>query len=234
MRRGFTLIELLVVIAIIAILAAILFPVFAKAREKARQTSCLSNVKQMILGVLQYAQDYDELLVPGIGGAPGKTTTWPVSQSTAFTNFAMNMDLIYPYVNNVQMFFCPSGPMPTSTVSGNYGFNAALCPDTRGGLVPQRLGNLRTPAETFIVLDAGPYMISWSYVTTPTGSFWYVPGTAGGRNPAGEGSPAVAAVYQNDYVSGRHNEGINVGLADGHAKWFSGSSVRGNPQWWTP
>ncbi|MEN6304741.1 MAG: prepilin-type N-terminal cleavage/methylation domain-containing protein, partial [Armatimonadia bacterium] len=66
-RRGFTLIELLVVIAIIAILAAILFPVFAKAREKARQSSCLSNMKQMGLACLQYAQDYDEVLPAGMG-----------------------------------------------------------------------------------------------------------------------------------------------------------------------
>ena len=234
MRRGFTLIELLVVIAIIAILAAILFPVFAKAREKARQTSCLSNVKQMILGVLQYAQDYDEMLVPGLAGAPGKTTTWPVSRNAAFTSIAMNMDLIYPYVNNVQMFFCPSSPNTVDAHAANYGFNSALCPDTRGGLVPQRLGTLRNPAETFIVFDSGAYMMGWGYVTTPSGSFWYVPGTAGGRNPAGESSIAIAAAYQNDYVSGRHNQGINVGLADGHAKWYSGSSIRGNPQWWTP
>jgi len=63
-RKGFTLIELLVVIAIIAILAAILFPVFARAREKARSSSCLSNTKQIVLAILMYAQDYDERMVP--------------------------------------------------------------------------------------------------------------------------------------------------------------------------
>ena len=73
-RKGFTLIELLVVIAIIAILAAILFPVFAKAREKARQTTCLSNQKQLNLAVLSYAQDYDEILTPSlIYWVPGNT-----------------------------------------------------------------------------------------------------------------------------------------------------------------
>ena len=86
-RSGFTLIELLVVIAIIAILAAILFPVFAKAREKARQSSCLSNVKQIMLGVLQYCQDYDENLpigtsywyAPDGGGAASRTDPMPWS-----------------------------------------------------------------------------------------------------------------------------------------------------------
>jgi prepilin-type N-terminal cleavage/methylation domain-containing protein len=76
-RKGFTLIELLVVIAIIAILAAILFPVFARAREKARQASCLSNCKQMGLGAVMYAQDYDEMTVPGyMDDANGGTRTW--------------------------------------------------------------------------------------------------------------------------------------------------------------
>ena len=90
-RRGFTLIELLVVIAIIAILAAILFPVFAKAREKARQSSCLSNVKQLMLCVLEYAQDYDETLIPA-------------SQLRSGDWFLV----LDPYVKNKQIWSCPS------------------------------------------------------------------------------------------------------------------------------
>ena len=90
MRRGFTLIELLVVIAIIAILAAILFPVFARAREKARQASCLSNCKQLGLGALMYAQDYDEVV--GI-------YDWQAVRMFLVTE---------PYLKNEQIFICPS------------------------------------------------------------------------------------------------------------------------------
>ena len=87
-RRGFTLIELLVVIAIIAILAAILFPVFAQAREKARQTQCLSNMKQVGTGVFMYCQDYDETLPPNNDGVvdfndPTASTWKPIASSTA-------------------------------------------------------------------------------------------------------------------------------------------------------
>src|SRR5438309_7840989 len=92
---GFTLIELLVVIAIIAILAAILFPVFAQAREKARQAACLSNCKQMALGVMQYTQDYDELL-PVIGDNGQCRGRWQWQ--------------IFPYVKNGQVFTCPNLP----------------------------------------------------------------------------------------------------------------------------
>jgi prepilin-type N-terminal cleavage/methylation domain-containing protein/prepilin-type processing-associated H-X9-DG protein len=94
--RGFTLIELLVVIAIIAILAAILFPVFAQARAKARQTACLSNMKQIGTAVLMYSGDYDESIVPSENGAVGvNLTSWPT--------------LIQPYVKNRDVFVCPSG-----------------------------------------------------------------------------------------------------------------------------
>ncbi|NLO06682.1 MAG: DUF1559 domain-containing protein [candidate division WS1 bacterium] len=95
-KRGFTLTELLVVIAIIAILAAILFPVFARAREKARQASCLSNVKQLGLAAMMYAQDYDETLPPAItGNVAGLVTTY---------------ELLVPYAKNRQLERCPSDP----------------------------------------------------------------------------------------------------------------------------
>jgi prepilin-type N-terminal cleavage/methylation domain-containing protein/prepilin-type processing-associated H-X9-DG protein len=92
-KKGFTLIELLVVIAIIAILAAILFPVFAQAREKARQTSCLSNLKQIGLAELQYVQDYDERFSGSYQNGPNGRVYYP--------------ELVYPYTKNAQIFFCP-------------------------------------------------------------------------------------------------------------------------------
>src|SRR5687768_3598444 len=112
--RGFTLIELLVVIAIIAILAAILFPVFARARENARRTSCLSNVKQMGLGVMMYVQDYDETY-----SRNSQYTTDP--GSTAALKYWDS--LLEPYTKSTQVFICPSTISGTTPLSGNYGVN---------------------------------------------------------------------------------------------------------------
>ncbi len=125
---GFTLIELLVVIAIIAILAAILFPVFAKAREKARQIACASNLKQISLGLLQYTQDNDETLPQCYHGNINTSDT---------TGDYKWMDAIYPYVKSTAVFNCPDDPFPGGTVGparyqyesgtnyGSYAINAA-------------------------------------------------------------------------------------------------------------
>ncbi|MES2459710.1 MAG: DUF1559 domain-containing protein [Armatimonadota bacterium] len=109
--RGFTLIELLVVIAIIAILAAILFPVFAQARAKARQTACLSNMKQIGTALLMYSGDYDETIVPSQNGAVGvNLVSWPT--------------MTLPYIKNQDVFVCPSGdenaaPAPSDQVAAS-------------------------------------------------------------------------------------------------------------------
>ena len=154
-KRGFTLIELLVVIAIIAILAAILFPVFAQAREKARQTSCLSNTKQLSLGFMQYVQDFDEHLPNayaagnGIGGtaasgalgcplaAGGRGTTFgqlggwmyycDYAANGTGTNFDPAQGSINPYTKNSQMFVCPSD---SSGQKNSYAYNQLLVPTT--------------------------------------------------------------------------------------------------------
>jgi prepilin-type N-terminal cleavage/methylation domain-containing protein/prepilin-type processing-associated H-X9-DG protein len=108
-RRGFTLIELLVVIAIIAILAAILFPVFAQARDKARQSACISNLKQIGLAFGMYAQDYDELLGPCALAIQGQSPTGPFTVKNRFgTRTVLWPAFLQPYVKNLNIFSCPS------------------------------------------------------------------------------------------------------------------------------
>jgi prepilin-type N-terminal cleavage/methylation domain-containing protein/prepilin-type processing-associated H-X9-DG protein len=147
-RHGFTLIELLVVIAIIAILAAILFPVFARAREKARQASCQSNQKQIALGILMYSSDFDERY---------PANTWQ-DATWAFRQWQTAAHKIYPYVKNSQLFTCPSrgevGPCGTQVGSPypyiprcSYGFNNWVC---NGG--PE--ANVTVPAQLFLSMDA--------------------------------------------------------------------------------
>jgi len=124
--RAFTLIELLVVIAIIAILAAILFPVFAQAREKARQTACLSNMKQIGIGLIMYAIDYDEQYPPSQLGAGTDLVSWP--------------QMMQPYIKNEQVFVCPSGePSPSAKDLGN-GVTQNYCGITDTNYVPNQFG----------------------------------------------------------------------------------------------
>ncbi len=134
-QAGFTLIELLVVIAIIAILAAILFPVFARAREKARQTSCLSNVKQLVLSINMYTQDYDECL-PMSRHRSNPTYSWAGWNT-----------LVEPYVKNTQVFICPS----SDSASVSYG---CPCSDTYSTMMynaGRALAKVERPSETYLI-----------------------------------------------------------------------------------
>ena len=149
-QRGFTLIELLVVIAIIAILAAILFPAFARARENARRASCQSNLKQIGLGIMQYTQDYDETY-PLLTTLVTYTPTW--------------RELIQPYTKSIQVFSCPSNPENKSLVFGTT-MNMPVSYNANGsvfmfnvvsnvGWFPAKLAQLDQPSQTVLVGEDG-------------------------------------------------------------------------------
>ena len=203
-RRGFTLIELLVVIAIIAILAAILFPVFAKAREKARQSSCQSNLKQMGLAILQYCQDYDEQYPKAWMGAanggsiPGVQWKW--------------MDSIAPYCKSTQIFDCPSAgsvvkyQVATGTAYGSYVINSAYWSGADG----------HSPSGTWsgLAMAAAPATTIW--VTDGNGAATFETAWQNkAANPiigTDNGMPSMANTVA------RHMEMANALFCDGHVK----------------
>lgn len=152
---GFTLIELLVVIAIIAILAAILFPVFARARENARRASCQSNEKQIALGILQYTQDYDEHLPSHWLGGVDPQLQW--------------INTLQPYMKSLQVFFCPSASTKNSGAavsSANiaYGYNYNY-------LNGKSLAAINYPSETLLLGDTG--LDPTAYIISSTDSTRY-------------------------------------------------------------
>jgi prepilin-type N-terminal cleavage/methylation domain-containing protein/prepilin-type processing-associated H-X9-DG protein len=216
-RKGFTLIELLVVIAIIAILAAILFPVFAKAREKARQTSCLSNQRQISTAVAAYIQDYDEMLFPSCTGNYGnpalKGVVYPSVWIAYGANLILWMDLIYPYVKNTQLFRCPSAS--TTSNGTNYGFNYYYLGNNASGVsaTVYSLASIVAPAETVAVVESGNYL---SYAPATYSSTW----SPGNSN------------FDRNFQGLRHNEGGNVSFLDGHAKWMQGTSYMLDDKLW--
>lgn len=174
-RKGFTLIELLVTISIITVLAAILFPVFSRARENARRASCMSNLKQIGLGIMMYAQDYDDMLLRQTTCGPstletGKTTTNKsgCGGTDEFTHLWMHS--LHPYVKNVQVFNCPSAEQVTvdagtTTRSSrvytggyeayiSYGYNTNLPNDIGDSQSTPPLAAIQNSSEIPIVADS--------------------------------------------------------------------------------
>jgi len=237
-RRAFTLIELLVVITIIAILAAILFPVFARARENARRTSCLSNLKQMGLALMQYTADYDEKYPTSYvatAQAPPDGIRW------------VNADLwfwpqtLYAYHKSAEVFLCPSarstqyGTTPTSAgrpiaFSDQYGANVMLMPPGPAtGATVVSMAAVQSPAAVYMLMDSGSYVMAprdmggIKPITNPDKSaYWYLPGSC---SIPGVATTGLITVRADDCTNGRHFLGVNVAFADGHVKWLKSSEV---------
>lgn len=232
-QNGFTLIELLVVIAIIAILAAILFPVFSRARESARRSTCISNLKQIGIGMMMYTQDHDERY-PGVYSLINAADT-PEDGEVLYSGFQSWQQIIYPYVKSHQLFFCPSGPSQAGVDDGappgtnplrrmlnaNYGYSAYI--GVR--LSPLSLAAVRSPAATYMLAETGVYSFSVSDIRGDSsgnynGSYYLPGGGSYGVNCAG-----VSDEYRSDCNSGRHFGGVTMGFADGHVKWLRGDVV---------
>jgi len=218
--KGFTLIELLVVISIIAVLAAILFPVFARARENARRASCMSNLKQMGLAVMMYTQDYDEAFpfsnIPTTVKPPGGW--WTPSANAAYWP-----QILYPYTKSTQVYVCPSATVDTQNqVYGNYGANLYLMPNTDA--VPLKMAAVVSASTTYMMMDFGNLRAYPGYVKSPDGYYAYLPGE--GDLGVALGSTALRPdSLQSDYQSGRHFGDVNMCFADGHVKWLKSEIV---------
>lgn len=221
-KQGFTLIELLVVIAIIGILAAILFPVFARARENARRSSCQSNLKQLGLASMQYSQDYDGRFVLSI--SPNAAQTPPDGiywfNEGADPNWVWPQ-LLHPYHKSIQVFNCPSmNEYMHKPYYGHYGANAFIVGRSAYGAYLNEIHTAAIPsaAGTYLFMDSGVYNIDSYYAQNPSGGF-YLPGAG----DAGISCTAAAAIFSKDCRTGRHFGGNNVAFVDGHVKWLKSS-----------
>jgi prepilin-type N-terminal cleavage/methylation domain-containing protein/prepilin-type processing-associated H-X9-DG protein len=249
-RRGFTLIELLVVIAIIGLLAAILFPAFARARENARRSSCQSNLKQMALGVIQYTQDFDERSPPSFPGvrvdfyASGGFNAAPVPpasgepgalhRSNIFDasppnevwvngNYRTFQDLIFPYVKSSQIFSCPSARYDRTLIQ--YGYSDLISGVNRYDADPT--GKCCLPMSLAEVKRPAEIVMLMDFNAVAA-----VTSASASTYASLLGDPAEIALFP-------HLEGSNLAFTDGHVKWYPKRGVITFPasranRYWNP
>jgi prepilin-type N-terminal cleavage/methylation domain-containing protein/prepilin-type processing-associated H-X9-DG protein len=200
---GFTLIELLVVIAIIAILAAILFPVFARARENARRASCQSNLKQIGLGVMQYTQDYDEKMPPT---ATSNTTPYPTNDAASNGTWLW-MHEIFPYVKSNQLFVCPSTTSTFPRADG-YWWTGTPCYGMNALLGSKALAAVPQVAITPMIADTTYYLTDPDHDCSSTVSI----------NAYCTGGTGSSSGDNSDAPIDRHLDTVNIVFVDGHVK----------------
>jgi len=245
--KGFTLIELLVVIAIIAILAAILFPVFARAREQARKASCQSNLKQIGLAVLMYLQDYDQVYPYGRNSYGGDEKVIRHT-TTEYSVTGVWYTIFQPYTKSFQVFICPTaGPIMSASGlinwSGGYGWNiggthrassgSPLAGNGFGGYTGfectptgSRLNEatVQEPARTILVTDPASNSYSSNGIFAIGYSKSYIPVLHGGQVGPFYSSPSTTTAVE---FSG----GGNYLFADGHVKYLQASRSWGSAMW---
>jgi prepilin-type N-terminal cleavage/methylation domain-containing protein/prepilin-type processing-associated H-X9-DG protein len=234
-HQGFTLLELLVVVAIISILAAIVLPAFSSARERARRSSCASNLRQLGLAVLQYTTDYDETMPGaysgdyGIETSPTRLGGWIyyseyASDAPSRQDFVPALGSLYPYVRNPRVYVCPDDPVGAAT-GDSYALNSCVVnsPDTSTNFATGKvLAALRNPTQMMLFGEEGDPV---------TGS------TNDGYLNLNSQSSGVALLGANtflnfsvgaqtyDSITDRHDGGTNIVFVDGHSHWWQATLV---------